>query len=313
MMDYLFEKTDIKRITAHIMSDNESGIKLFDSLGFRMRKYETYEDWGYKDPVLVNKYVYERWGNIKYVKIGDGEKTMVILPGLALQSTLGAAGEIAHHFVFFKDYSIYLFDDRSNIAENYTIRERAGDIAAEMKTLGLKHAYVYGTSMGGMTGQYLAIDHPDLVEKLFITSTYSRPKPEDVEIIGKWHDLAKEGNLEDLVDDTLRHIYSDAAVEQFGDLFKGNLDSITEDDIKKFIILTEAIMKVDTYDELNKIKCPVFIVRALGDKVLSPDDGKILADKLGCELYTYGKEYSHAVCDEAPDHNKLLFNFFEKE
>ena len=47
------------------------------------------------------------------------------------------------------------------------------DIAAAMDTLGIKNADIFGVSQGGMIAQYLAIDRPDLVNKLVLAVTLS--------------------------------------------------------------------------------------------------------------------------------------------
>ena len=309
-MDYLLGKTDVKRITAHIMTENVPSVRVLERLGFRMRQYGVSEDWGLESPAIVNKYVYEKWGNISFAKIGSGEKTMVILPGLDLKSTLGAAGAIAQAFAMFKDYTIYLFDDRSRIGENYTLRERAGDVAAEMKSLGLDNAYVYGASMGAMVGQYLAIDHPELVGKLFISSTMSRPNETAVNTLKSWRKLALEGDCEKLCDAFLKQIYSEETANRYGDLFKKSAGEVTADELHKFVILIDAILNVNTYDELWKIKCPVYVVVSLGDKVITDKGGREIADKLNCRMHVYGPQYGHAVYDEAPDHIKRLYDFF---
>ena len=312
MKDYLLNKTDVKRITAHVMTENQYSGKMVESSGFRMRRQNVKEDWGFEAPVLVNKYILEKWGGIRYVKIGNGPKVMVILPGLALKSTLGAADAISKNYSIFQDYSIYLFDDRENIGENYTIRERAGDVAAEMKTLGLKRACVFGASMGGMVGQYLAIDHPDLVDRLFLSATCSRMNQTAACVIGRWLDLAEKHDLKTLTSDMIDGIYSPAIVARFGKVLKEGIGEISQDDLEKFMILAKAILRVNTYDELDKIKCPVMAVGAQGDRVLTPVGVQEIADRIHCEIYLYGAEFGHGVYDEAPDHRNLILSFFNR-
>lgn len=313
-MEYLLNKTDVKRITAHVMTENQVSSAMLMKLGFRMRKFNVPEDWGFEKCVPVNKYVYEKWGNISYVKIGSGDKVMVMLPGLALKSTLGAASYIANSYSMFQNYSIYLFDDRGNIGDNYTIRERAGDVAAEMKTLGIKKACVFGASMGGMVGQYLAIDHPELVKKLFISSTASRiTLPGVKKTLKYWKELARTGDYEMTAEKCLYQMHSESTIAKFGHLFKNSVGEVTEDELNKFIKLIDAIIQVNTFDELDKIKCPVFVVHSEGDRVFPVSCGLEIAEKLGCCSHIYGPEYGHAVYDEAEDHRGRIFEFFEKE
>ena len=59
--------------------------------------------------------------------------------------------------------------------KGYSTRDMAEDLAFGMQTLGITRAKVLGVSQGGMIAQYLAIDHPELVDRLVLAVTLSRP------------------------------------------------------------------------------------------------------------------------------------------
>ncbi len=312
LIDYLFERTDVKRITVHVMTENVYSCKAAEKCGFRLRKSNAEEDWGFESPVRVNKYVLEKLGNIKCVKIGNGTKPMVMLPGLALKSTLGAADLIEENYSMFSDYSIYLFDDRDNIGSGYTIRERAGDVAAEMKTLHLKHACVFGASMGGMVGQYLAIDHPDLVEKLVISATCPCMNDLSRKVVTEWRDLAAEGNVQELVRRSIRQIYSGKTIEKWGAALEQGIGYVSPEELSKYVMLSDAVLGFDCRDELGRIQCRTLVMGSEGDRVLGPEGAREIAARTGCELHVYGPEYGHGFYDEAPDHRQRILDFFER-
>ena len=311
LKDYLFEKTDVKRITAHVMTENTYSCRAVEKSGFRLRKSGAGEDWGFDEPVIVNKYVLEKLGNIKYVKIGNGPRPMVMLPGLALKSTLGSADIIEENYREFADYSIYLFDDRDNIEKGYTIRERAGDVAAEMKTLHLKSACVFGASMGGMVGQYLAIDHPDLVGRLVISAT--APGMNDIarKVVTEWRDLAAAGRVSELVSRSIREIYSENTIKQWGEALEKGIGHVSEDELAKYVMLADAILGFDCREELGRIKCRTLVMCSEGDRVLGVKGGMEIAAGTGCDMHVYGPEYGHGFYDEAPDHKRRILNFFD--
>ena len=66
------------------------------------------------------------------------------------------------------------FDRRPDVPEGMTVRDMASDVAVAMDTLGITNADIFGVSQGGMIAQYLAIDRPDLVNKLVLAVTLSR-------------------------------------------------------------------------------------------------------------------------------------------
>ncbi|MGW0894948.1 alpha/beta fold hydrolase [Saccharopolyspora sp. NPDC002578] len=54
---------------------------------------------------------------------------------------------------------------------DWTTRSFAADAAAVLHEAGHSHAHVYGTSMGGRIAQWLAVDRPELVDRLVLGCT----------------------------------------------------------------------------------------------------------------------------------------------
>ncbi|HAQ62906.1 MAG TPA: alpha/beta hydrolase, partial [Ruminococcaceae bacterium] len=67
---------------------------------------------------------------MQYIKFGQGKKTLVILPGLSVQSVIPAAAAIEKQYEIFKnDFTVYLFDRRQNLPEVYSVYDMADDTA----------------------------------------------------------------------------------------------------------------------------------------------------------------------------------------
>lgn len=106
-----------------------------------------------------------------YVSFGYGEKILIILPGLSegLTSIKGKALLLAIYYKFFlKKFTVYIFSRKKDMPVDYSIEDMANDQAKAMINLNIKKAYVMGVSQGGMIGQYLAINHGELIDKLVI-------------------------------------------------------------------------------------------------------------------------------------------------
>ena len=92
-----------------------------------------------------------------YFRFGGGEKTMVILPGLSVQSVMGAARAVAEEYAVMRDdFTVYLFDRRKNLPARYSVYDMAKDTAEAMQSLGLRELCLFGASQGGMTPEAAA-------------------------------------------------------------------------------------------------------------------------------------------------------------
>ena len=122
-----------------------------------------------------------------YISFGSGKKSLIMIQGLNTNGIKGAALSLAYMYrIFAKDYRVYLFDRRPDVQEGITVRELAKDIADAMDALGIEKADVFGVSQGGMIGQYLAIDRPDLVNKLVLAVTLSKNNEIVTKVIENW-------------------------------------------------------------------------------------------------------------------------------
>lgn len=245
-----------------------------------------------------------------YVVFGGGKKPLVIIPGLSLNRVKGAGLSLAYMYrIFAKDYRVYIFDRKELISEGYTIREIADDTACAMKLLGISKAYVFGVSQGGMIAQYLAIDHPELVEKLVLGVTLSKQNETVKSAVEKWIQYVGNGDLDSFVEDMLVKMYSPQYIKKYRMLIPLMIKMSKKADLNRFIILAKSCITCATYEELDKIQCPVLVLGGKQDKVVTGKASEEIAEKLGCEIFMY-EELGHAAYEEAKDFNKRIYEFF---
>ena len=91
-------------------------------------------------------------------------------------------------------------------------------------------------------------------------------------------------------------------------LISSNL-GISDEEYSRFIILAEACKTFDCFDALSAVQCPVLAIGSEGDRVVTAEGSRQIADALGCELYLYGDSYGHGVYDEAPDYRERCLDF----
>lgn len=249
---------------------------------------------------------------MEYIQFGDGEKNLVILPGIGLSKiSLSVSAVEAQFKPYTKDYTVYVFDRKNNLEKGSTVETVARDTVTVMKALELDKVCLYGASYGGMIAQMIALLEPDMVEKMFLASTVSGFNDETLSSLKYWKDNATKDNLPLLIEDMLERIYSKEYIEPSKDALMSFFMNTPEKDLEHFVIQLDSILDFNIYERLNEIKCKVMVAGSRNDKVLSFDLMKKSIDALECEAYIY-KDAAHAVYDEDPFFLNIVFNFLNK-
>ena len=249
---------------------------------------------------------------MKYMRFGrEGAAPIVILPGLSVQYVTDSAEAVAAAYgKLAADYDIYLFDRRTDVPEEYGIRQMAEDTAQAMQILGLHEAGIFGVSQGGMIAQALAARYPQLVNAMVLGSTACRATAQTQDIVCSWIELAKEEKRDELMDAFAKAVYSPAFYDRIRSILPAMAQSIKPEELSRFVILASDLQGFDLSDQIGRIGCPVLVIGAGADRIMGPDSAPELAEKLDCDLYIY-EGYGHGVYDEAPDYVDRLKQFFD--
>ena len=197
------------------------------------------------------------------------------------------------------------------VQADITVKDMSADIAMAMDALGIVNADILGVSQGGMIAQYLAIDRPDLVNKLVLAVTLSRNNDTVKRVITTWIELASSGDMKHLISDMAEKMYSESYLKRYRPFLPLLTLLQKPKDVQRFILLANACLTCDTYDFLCKIKCPVLVIGGKQDKIVTGEASEEIAKKMGCELYIY-ENLGHAAYEEAKDFNRRVYNFFIK-
>ncbi len=251
-------------------------------------------------------------GGMDCIRFGRGARTLIMIPGVGdgLKTVKGMALPFALLYrSLAKDFTVYVFSRRENLPEHMTTREMAEDLALAMDALGIDKAAVDGISQGGMIAQWLALDHPEKVEKLVLTVTLSRPNDTAREAIGTWTEMAKKGDYRGIMLDTAERSYSPkrlkAARLEYGLL--GNFGRPKSFD--RFLTQAESCLTHDAYDELGRISCPTLVIGGTEDKIVSGKASEEIAEKIpGSRLHMY-EGLGHGLYEEAKDYLDLVKEF----
>ena len=250
---------------------------------------------------------------MNYFRFGNGPEPLVILPGLSVQSVMGSAELIASEYKLMdKDFTVYVFDRRSNLPPTYSVREMAGDTAEAIEQLSLKDINLYGASQGGMMAMVIAAEHPELVKKAVLGSTACRIYPEQYETIKEWIRFAKDRDPEGLYLSFGEKLYPPELFAKYRSTLLSMAGTVTDSELDRFIILAEAAKDLDLTDDIKKIECPVLVMGSYDDNVLGSRASDEIVENLarlpGLRSYMY-ENYGHAVYDTAPDFRRRMYDF----
>ena len=255
-------------------------------------------------------------GMVDYIRFGSGQKSLVMIPGVGdgLKTVIGMALPFAFLYrSLAEDFTVYVFSRRRNLSQGMTTRDMAEDLNSAMDALGLSAASVVGVSQGGMIVQWLAIDHPDKVEKLVLTVTLSRPNDTMRDVITRWKEMSDRGDYKGIMLDTAERSYSEKRLK-LARLEYRLLGSIGKPkNFDRFRIQAASCATHDAYDLLDRIICPTLVIGGNEDKIVTGQASVEMAERIpDCELYIYDG-LGHGLYEEAPDFLKRVSDFCKRK
>jgi len=247
-----------------------------------------------------------------YSKFGKGIKELVMIPGLNIVDMRGTANNLAYFYrKFAKDFTVYVFDRRKGRDPGCTLRSMAENVAAAMKTLNINQAYVLGVSQGGMIAQYLAAKHPELVKRLVLGVTAAKTNPLMISAVDDWLAMAENDDLQGVLTQSYDKMYTEKQMKLYQILLPLMMKFTKFMETERFADHARAIYTLDSFDILDKIKCPVLVLGAELDKITTAEGSREIAEKLGCKVHIFPNEGHAAYLGK--DFNRMVYEFFTKE
>lgn len=243
---------------------------------------------------------------MNYIRFGQGELPLVILPGLSVQSVLAAADAIANAYRSLTDAcTIYLFDRQSELSPEVSIRTMARDTAGALTALGLENVCLFGASQGGMIAMTIAIEYPALVKKLILGSTAAKVDLSQNRAIAQWIACANAEDAPALYQAFGQAIYPPPVFEKLRSLLSAQANTVTKNELRRFALLAQAADGFDVTDALSAVTCPALVLGDKTDRVFGAQASRRIAERLpNAELYLYDG-YGHAAYDTAPDYKEI--------
>ena len=195
----------------------------------------------------------------------------------------------------------------------FAMADLARDVVALLDRLGIGRAHYAGLSLGGMVGQWLAVHHPERLDRLALLATSPHAGPP-----GAWRERADlvRGQGTGAVADTVvgRWFTPSFAEEHPGDVALLR-DQIAATDPEGYAGCCEAIAGYDVRGDLPGVTAPTLIVAGAQDPSTPPDRHTDLIARLIPEAeYTVLPATAHLVSWQRPDEvNTLLIRHFSAQ
>lgn len=238
-------------------------------------------------------------------------------PALLLSNSLGASLDMWEPQVeaFARHFRLVRYDTRGHGQSDvtpgpYTIAQLGEDAVALLDHLGIERAHFAGVSMGGLTGQWIALNRPDRLLRLALCNTAAYIGPPE-----NWTSRAEKvraegvGSIADaVVSRWLTADYAAAKPELFARLRAGLAATTAEG----YAAACLAVRDADFRGQLSRITAPTLVVSGAHDLPTPPADGRVLAANIPGARYLELSGAHLTNLEDVERYNEALVDFLSR-
>jgi pimeloyl-ACP methyl ester carboxylesterase len=249
-----------------------------------------------------------------YEEYGSGEP-LILIAGLASdsQSWLPIIEPLSKHFrvITFDNWGV----GRSPLDNTgITIEQMADDCLKLIRYLNLSRVHLLGHSMGGMIAMTLAIQHPEIVDKLILEATSPKINRRNTELFNDWVTYLQSGMDKRLWFRNLFYwIFSPSFFEDkemLSQALQLSLDYPYPQPDKSFENQVKAVAEFNATDELRKIDAATLIVNGENDLLFEGSGSEDIFESIKNKQETTIKGAAHSIHMEQPDlFSQKVINF----
>ncbi|RZG76232.1 3-oxoadipate enol-lactonase [Acinetobacter sp. WCHAc060025] len=249
---------------------------------------------------------------INYQTFGDANH-----PAIVFSNSLGTKYsmwqvQIEH---FQKDHFVICYDTRGHGQSSapqgpYTIDQLGQDMVNLLDHLNIQKADFCGISMGGVTGQWLAIHHSARFNHVIVCNTAAKIGQEQA-----WLDRAKlvrEQGLKPIAETAALRWFTERFIQSQSTIVESMSNDLAAGSAEGYAICCEALAKADLREDLKSISVPVLVIAGQQDPVTTVADGQFMVDRIAnAELFEI--DASHISNVEKPqEFNQALEKFLAR-
>ena len=217
---------------------------------------------------------------INYQTFGDANK-----PALVFSNSLGTKysmwqPQIEH---FQQDYYVICYDTRGHGASSapqgpYTLDQLGQDVVNLLDHLNIQKAAFCGISMGGLTGQWLAIHAPERFNHVVVGNTAAKIGQEQA-----WNDraaLVREQGLQPIASTAASRWFTEPFIQSNATVVNNLQNDLAAGSAEGYANCCAALAKADVREQLKDITVPVLIVAGQQDPVTTVADAQFMQNQI---------------------------------
>lgn len=248
--------------------------------------------------------------DLHYQLIGDASK-----PVLVCSNSLGTSLSMWQPQIeaLQAAYHIVCYDTRGHglsgtPLQGFGLQELGEDVVALLDHLGIEQAHFCGISMGGLTGQWLAIHHPERFLSVTISNTAAKIGQESA-----WREraaLVREHGLHDIAASAPSRWFTPDFVQHHAEVVQKMSQDLAVGSAEGYAQCCEALAVADVRAELSGISIPVLIIAGGADPVTTVADAQAMQEAIfGSQLYEISAASHIANVEQAAEFTQALQQF----
>lgn len=256
------------------------------------------------------------------VRLADGDLNYLLegpagAPVLVLSNSLGTDLHMwdAQVPAFTRHFRVLRYDTRGHgqslVSEGpYRIDQLGRDVLALLDALDIPKAHFCGLSMGGLIGQWLAINAPERIQRLVLCNTAAKIGTPEV-----WNpriDAVLAGGVQamaDLRDASISRWFTPDFAEAQPEKVEAIVGMLARTSPQGYAANCAAVRDADFREQLAVIQVPTLVVCGSGDPVTTPEHGRFMQARIaGAELVEFPAAHlSNVQAGEAFSQRVLAF------
>jgi 3-oxoadipate enol-lactonase len=216
-----------------------------------------------------------------------------------------------------KHFKVLRFDTRGHgksvVPQGpYTMEQLADDVYDLFGELGITKTHWMGLSMGGMIGQTLALKHPEICTSLVLADTTSRRPDNALKMWGDRIITARNEGMQGVLESTMQRWFTEPFRIANSAAYQATAQGVLNTPVEGFAGCCEAISRIDTFDRLPELKCPVLIMVGSDDHGTPPEMARKIHAQIPQSVLHIIDQASHiSNVEQTATFNQHLIDFYQ--